>query len=286
MLAVACGGDSGNGNGNGDGNGSSDAGNDNGGDSCAAPDMMIILDRTMSMHRRPDGSVPTNDAAGHMESKWFIAISSLEAVTARLQASIRFGLTLFPRDPGNDICVTLTERISGMTASNTQCEAGETVVSSALSTATMIDDVLDPEATRLCTSTPIGAGIGTAITGLEATRVADRDQYALLLTDGRDTCEDALALSNAQALAAAGIDLYVIGFDGSGNGIDNGLLNDLACAGQTAAGFPAPCTDDGNGNFTATDRDGPALYSLAEGPDQLATVLQQVAEGICCGCVE
>lgn len=240
----------------------------------------------MSMHRKPDGDPPPNDAAGHQLSKWYIAITSLEAVTASLDQTIRFGLELFPRDPGGDVCVTLSERISGTTATNPTCEAGEVLVHPDIGTSGQIADELDPETTLLCTSTPIGAGLSTALAELSSLSDPIRDQYALLLTDGQDTCNESLSLVNAQALASAGIKLYVIGFDGSGSGVDNGHLNDLACAGQTAPNFPAPCTDDGSGNYTATNRDGPALYFLAEDADQLASALDEVAGEICCNCIE
>ncbi len=263
-----------------DGGPSSDAEN------CEPPDMLIVLDRTMSMHRKPDGDPPPNTTAGHELSKWYLAITSLEAATATLDQTIRFGLELFPRDPGGDACVTLTERIDGTTATNTACEAGEVLVHPEIGTSAVIAVDLDPETTRLCTSTPIGAGLGTAITELASVANPIREQYALLLTDGQDTCDEALSLANAQALAAAGVNLYVIGFDGSGSGVDNGHLNDLACAGQTAPGFPAPCTDDGSGNYTATNPDGVALYFLAEDETQLVDALEQVAGEICCNCIE
>ncbi len=255
-------------------------------ENCEPPDMLIVLDRTMSMHRKPDGTVPANTADGHKLSKWYLAITSLEAATAELDQTIRFGLELFPRDPGGGACVTLTQRIDGITATNTACEAGEVLVQPDIGTSAAIAADLDPETTLLCTSTPIGAGLGTAATELADLADPIRAQYALLLTDGQDTCSEPLSLGNAQALAAAGVNLYVIGFDGSGSGVDNAHLNDLACAGQTAPGFPAPCTDDGSGNYTATNPDGAPLYFLAEDDTELVDVLTQVAGEICCNCIE
>ena len=256
-----------------------DAGN------CQAPDMLIVLDRTMSMHRRPDGTVPLDTPAGHMESKWYLAITALEAVTANLDTTIRFGLEMFPRDPGNNVCVTLSQRIQQMTATNPTCEAGAIDVSPDLDTAVAIDTAMDPETTRLCTSTPIGAGLGTAITELAAIADPIRDQYAVLLTDGQDTCNEALSLSNAQALGADGVGLYVIGFDGSGTGVDHGHLNDLACAGRTAPDPTTNCMSDGMGGFIATDRTGPTLYLLADSAAVLTTQLEDVAGTVCCNCI-
>lgn len=255
-------------------------------ESCEPPDMLLVLDRTMSMHRRPDGTQPPDTVAGRQESKWYIAITAIEALTADLEGTIRFGLELFPRDPGQDKCVTLSERINGVTATNVTCEAGEIVVSPTTGTVPAIAAAIDPDTTRLCNSTPIGEGLGTAVTELAALADPVREQLAILITDGQGTCGDALSLSNAQALAAAGTRLYVIGFDGSGgNGVDNAHLNDLACAGHTAPLFPAPCTDDGSGNYAATSPGGAPLYFLADDAAALTSALQDVAGEVCCNCV-
>src|SRR5262249_3384599 len=83
------------------------------------------LDRTMSMHKAPDGTIPTDTPAGHMISKWYIAIQAVETLTASLDQTIRFGLELFPLDPGMNQCITLSQRILGISATNTQCQEGE-----------------------------------------------------------------------------------------------------------------------------------------------------------------
>jgi len=79
----------------------------------------------------------------------------------------------------------------------------------------------------------------------------------------------------------------VIGFDATaGTGVSKTTLNNLACAGRTAIGFPAPCTDDGAGNFTATNPDGEVLYLLAESGAALSQALSSIAGDVCCGCVQ
>ncbi len=253
---------------------------------CEAPDMLLLIDRTMSMHRRPDGTRPPNTPEGLASSKWALAVNSIESVTASLEDSIRFGIALFPVDPGGDVCVTLEQRITGITATNDRCQEGEVLVSPDISTAAAINAAIDIETTRLCTSTPIGAGISTATASLAAIQSAVRRQFVVLLTDGEDTCDEALVLSNMQDLADGGVNAYVIGFDSTGGGIDNGLLNDLACAGRTATGFPTPCVADAMGRYTATDRDGPALYQIAEDAAQLTQTFQDFAGEVCCGCVD
>lgn len=253
---------------------------------CEAPDMLLLIDRTMSMHRLPDGTQPPNTPAGRAGSKWALAVNSIESVTAALEGTIRFGIALFPVDRGGDICVTLEQRTGGTTATNVSCEEGEVMVSPDISTAAAINAAIDVETTRLCRSTPIGAGIATATAGLAAIQNSVRQQFVVLLTDGEDTCDEPLVLSNMHALADTGVKAYVIGFDSSGGGIDNGLLNDLACAGQTATGFPTPCTADASGHYTANDRTGPALYQLAEDAAQLTQTFQAFAGEVCCGCVD
>ncbi len=253
--------------------------------SCVAPDVLVVLDRTMSMSRRPDGTAAPDTAAGHMETKWYLAVTAIRAVTAHLGATVRFGLELFPRDPGGGVCVTLQQRFDGTGATNTACEAGEVVVSPTISAGPPIAAVLDPETTLLCRSTPIGAALGTAQSALAAINDATRDQYVVFIGDGRDTCGEALALTNTDALATAGVTTFVVAFDGSGVGINDGLLNDLACAGHTASSFPTPCTIDVDGHYRATDREGPALYLVAEDATALTTALDAISGEVCCGCL-
>jgi hypothetical protein len=289
-LAFSCGDSGGDGGGTGDGGaGGIDADPSTIADAnidCEAPDMLLLIDRTMSMHRKPDGDPPANTPAGRANSKWALAVTSIESVTAQLEDSIRFGIALFPNDPGGSICVTLEERISGTTATNTQCEEGEVLVSPGIGAAAAINASIDVDTTRLCRSTPIGAGLTTAKAELASIQSAIRKQFVVLLTDGEDTCDENLVLSNVHGLADDGVNTYVIGFDSSGGGIDNGLLNDLACAGGTAVDFPTPCTADGMGHYTATNRGGPALYQLAENAAQLTETFQAFAGEVCCGCVD
>lgn len=289
LVLFSCGGgngtgdhDGGGGNGSDDGGGGGNAADAN--DDCEAPDMLLLIDRTMSMHRDPEGVPPENTPEGKASSKWSIAVNSIEGVTGALDDGIRFGLALFPLDPGGTICVTLEERITGTTATNDQCQQGEVLVSPAIGSGDAIADAIDVDETRLCRSTPIGAGLETARDALASIQSTERKQFAVLLTDGEDTCDETLALATVHQMADAEVKSYIIGFGGAG--VDNGLLNDLACAGQTAAGFPAPCTADGAGHYTATDRDGAPLYQLAENATQLTETLENFAGEVCCNCID
>lgn len=251
-----------------------------GGNPCEPPDMLIVLDRTMSMHRQPDGTPAPQ--GNHELSKWYLAINAIETVTAGYDQRLRFGLELFPRDPADGSCVTLTERIAGTTATNVSCEEGEVAVSPDVGTAGAIDAALDPETTLLCRSTPISAGLDTALGLLSGIQDPIRDQYALLVTDGQDTCSTLDPLEHIQALAAAGVSTFVVGFDASGTGVDPVTLNNMACGGRTAPDFAQNCVDQGGGDYVAADPSGPMLFLSASDGAELASQLETVSAAVGC----
>jgi hypothetical protein len=182
--------------------------------------------------------------------------------------------------------VTLAQRVGGTEATNPDCQAGEIVTEPADATGPAIAGALDPDTTLLCNTTPIGAGLETAADELASVREPDRAQFVLFVGDGRDTCDAPAVIAAAQALARDGVRTNVVSFDGSGEGIDGAMLNDMACAGQTASGFPAGCTSDADGDYTASDPAGPALYLQAENAAELDDVLENISTDLCCGCVE
>jgi len=254
--------------------------------SCNPPDVLVVLDRTVSMAERPDGTRPPDTAAGHAQSKWYSAVHAVEALSAQFETTIRFGLELFPREPSGDLSITPPPRRRGLTPANPDCEAGDVVVAPDASTAHDIAALLDPEATRLCKSTPIGAGLASAAATLAAIRSPGRAQHVLFVSDGADTCNSASALANTDALARDGVSTFVVAFDnGAPGGVDRGLLNDMACAGHTAPGFPTGCTDGGSGNYRAIDRQGAALFLTADDGARLGDAFEQVAGAVCCGCI-
>lgn len=254
---------------------------------CEPPDMLIVLDRTMSMHFTPENTKPENSPTGRLASKWAIAVAAVEQLAATFDGTIRFGLELFPRDPGGGACVTLAQRIAGLTSTNPMCEEGEIAVTPALAAGASVAGAIDVETTGLCSSTPIGAGLSTARAALQAAAHPGREAYALLITDGKDSCDPALALAQTQALAASGVRTFVVGFGAAGanDGVEPAQLNDLACAGRTAAGFPAPCTASATGDYRATAPNGPPLYLRADDAAALAAALSSTAGDVCCGCV-
>jgi len=267
------------------------------GGGCTPPDMLIVLDHTDSMSDEPNGKKPANTAAGHLLSKWYLATQAVKAVVAPpLDEKIAFGLELFPLDPhvvtdagGTGKCQTLMKLLGGTASTNTSCEAGEILVAPAGGTGATITSLLDPEAVALCNTTPIKRALETAGSELASSAKSGVAQYVLLVTDGGETCASSAAVvTTAQGLAAAGVKTFVVGFgatEAGSAGVNVHLLDDLACAGMTAPGFPAPCVK-GAAGYTAKSTSGAPIFSLAEDGTSLETALATITGSVCCGCVK
>jgi hypothetical protein len=266
-----------------------------GGGSCTAPDMLIVLDHTDSMADKPNGTAPANTMAGHMNSKWYLATQAVKAVVMPpLDQKVAYGLEPFPLDPaiitdagGTGKCETLTALLGGTASTNKQCMPGEVLVAPALNTGATITTLLDPETMRLCVSTPIALALATAEIELKSIAKPGVRQYVLLVTDGGETCMGDVVTA-AQALATDGVKTFVVGFgaaDAGAAGVNTALLDQVACAGLTATGFPAPCTKTSTG-YTATSTTGSPIFYLAEDGASLQTALQSITSTVCCGCAQ
>jgi hypothetical protein len=264
-----------------------------GGDTCRAPQMMILLDRTGTMHRDLTGATPPDTAPGHATAKFTLAINALEGFLGEtgIDQTLRLGLAMFPRDPGGDTCITLSERLSGSKVfMNPACEVGEVPIVPELGTAAQISTLLDPETTRLCNTTPTGSGLETAQDSLDAIKTADVEQYIVLVTDGADfydSCPTPDPIEVLKTLATAGIKTFIVGFgaqETTPQGVNPPLLNRMACAGQTAKDFDTACMPVAGG-YDAVDPNGALLYQDAADGPALAAGLREVAQQVCCGCV-
>src|SRR5262249_20086485 len=123
---------------------------------CVPPDVLFALDRTLTMHRTPEGLVPDDTPAGHATSKWSLAIRAIQHVVAPPRdQGLRFGLELWPKQSSG--CITLGQRIQGMTGANPKCEGPEVLVAPDVGTGPAITGTLDPDATPICASTPTGS---------------------------------------------------------------------------------------------------------------------------------
>jgi hypothetical protein len=166
----------------------------------AAPveaNFLIVLDRSCSMEEAlPGGS-----------NKWDTATAALKSVTAAQQATVHFGLSMFP--------------------GNGQCNPGGNVVPVGAAQADPIAQAL-PQ-TAMGSGTPIGAALTGALAVAEL-KDPQRANFVLLLTDGEENCQGNPEESVKQ-LFAAGIRTYAVGF---GDAVNVGNLNRMAVAGGTA----------------------------------------------------
>lgn len=264
------------------------------GDICRSPQMMILLDRTGTMHRDLAGNTPADTPAGRATSKFTIAIDALHGLLATqgIDQSLRLGLAMFPRDPGGGECLTLSQRLSGSaTFSNPPCEVGEVPISPDLGTASQIASYLDPETTTICNTTPTGSGLLTARDGLTAKAIAGVAQYVMLVTDGADfydSCPTPDPLDVLRQLDAQNIKTFIVGFgaqETTPQGVNPPLLNRMACAGHTAKNFDTACMELTTGGYDAVDPNGALIYYDAADGAALASALADVTRSICCGCI-
>jgi hypothetical protein len=263
---------------------------------CEPPDFMVLLDRTGSMSQRPDGTMPPASPTGADQSKWGIAVNSLETLAASREMSLRLGLVLFPLDPDGDQGTDCSNLDTWLTqylppeSNDPVCLPAELLVSPVLGAASEIDNAIDRDLTGLCSYTPIGAGFTSAQEGLAAIREPIRDQYVLLITDGADTCDfretyPTKSLAAADALRADGVKIFVVGFDGTGDGVDVAQLNNLACAGGSAPNPDTNCVVS-NGVSRAVAPYGTRLFLLADDALTLGQALESATAQVCCGCVD
>jgi hypothetical protein len=252
----------------------------------------VVLDRSGSFARRPDGTLPPNTEAGKAETRWHIMIEAIRGVTGTLQDQIQFGLTLFPYDPegvdGRDcsnLDTWLTEYLPPE-SNDLSCQAGEVLVTPGPMTAAVVESALNRDNTGLCRTTPIGSGLAAAKTDLDAIADPLYEQAAILITDGADNCDGRESyatdsLVTADAMSKDGIRVYVLGFSGSGADFEPGHLNDLACAGGTAPSFADNCELVGDGYRAAEALTQERLFYTADELDSLNQALSEIAEDAC-----
>jgi len=268
--------------------------------SCEPPDLLIVLDRSLSMAQLPSGTgYPPKTDAGYLETKWYLAGAAIgDIVMAPNDETTFFGLELLPKAvpissaPDASACYTVDEARSVTAANldNVSCEPGEVVVLPGAGNGAAITGAI--QAAPLCGGTPLGAALTTAQTTLQALATGGRKRYVLIVTDGEQSpsCLDASVgggspVTAAQSLAAAGIETYVVGFGAQAGVAD---LNDIACAGMTASSFATSCVkrDGAAGYVTAPGVTTPLFYAAADGA-ALETALKGIAVAVCsCGCAQ
>lgn len=205
------------------------------------PDLLIVLDRSGSM-TGPIPMFPPN-----FTPKWTIMRDALNGVVTQRQDNIRFGLSEFPT---NDDCAA-----DPATAVRVPIDLGQA------------PEVAQYFMTRSPNgNTPAAAGLAAALAHYNAIPANPAGRYVLFATDGEPNCDvdEATAATHTvqavQALAAAGIKTYVLGFGGAF--ATGTVLNDAALAG----GVPRP--------------GGPPHYYAANSANELAAALQAISGGI------
>jgi hypothetical protein len=235
---------------------------------CEPPDMLIVLDRSASMNRLPNGAVRSPDAGPGVLTKWELAKKALNrTVKSPVDVTLRFGLEVFPDVSGD----------AGL------CGKGTLIVPTGLGQGGGITTTL--ASTPFMTGTPIGGALTVAGPHLASVKQAGRKQFVLLLTDGGETCNATTPpVAEVQKLAAADVQTFVIGY---GEDIKSvpilTQLNNMACAGKTAKDAATNCMMTAAGSVWKGS--GPNVFFEAADGVALETALDKIAGEQCCGCV-
>ncbi len=181
-------------------------------------EILIVLDRSASMKDPPTGSTGS--------SKWDVVVPGVNQVVMATDASVSWGLKVFPEGEGNE-CVTgsVTNAVPVKIA-----PANAQPVTAAVTATT-------PEGN----GTPTGDAINAAVTYLK-TLTDTNPKFILLATDGEPSCNGTSkdstgartqAVSAVTAAAAAGFKTVVVGV-ATTKATATQALNDMAVAGQMA----------------------------------------------------
>lgn len=201
------------------------------------PNVLILLDRSGSM----DGDI-------NGTSKYEIAQTAITNLLSTYGATVRFGLSVYPRD-NNCGAGNINVDVGPGTATDINTAIGANTPNNGL---TPIGDTLD----ALATYTPL--------------QDTTRENYVLLITDGSETCDgDGEAAVTALRGQTPEVQTFVVGF---GSGIDAGALNDMAQAGGTALAGGPPFyyqADDAVSLNMALDAIGGAVLSCTYVLDQV-----------------
>jgi hypothetical protein len=233
---------------------------------------MIVLDRSNSMAKRPDGTTIGAVASAAL-ARWHHAVAAVDhMVSVGGPLGIEFGLIKFPRlspFPKNDAaktgCQTVNQIITeGAYASNDpdHCTESKIVFMPGGNNQNIIDNVDDAD--KLCNSTPMQ----DALDEVPATSV----KYVILLTDGVTTCNQD-PVPPISVLAAAGVHTFVVGFGSEVKGAPS--LNRAACAGMAAKDTAVHCT-----GASYIQGSGDAFYYANDGA-ALDQILQTIVQTIC-----
>ncbi len=186
---------------------------------CDAPQVLVVLDRSSSMGERaplPDGTL-----------KWNAATEALGTLVERFDESVDLGLMMFPSEDG-------------------ECSPGRVDVPVAPSSGDAVLGALGAPPPYSGFWTPMAASLRAAAT-YEPLLDTERRSYVALITDGWEWCSPYdpatrfTPVDAVEALTAAGITTFVIGFGGS---VDSLTLNRATHAAGTALPGCDPTSED------------------------------------------
>jgi hypothetical protein len=196
-----------------------------------SPQVLIVLDRSGSML----GNNNTNT------DRWTPSSSAIAKITAQLDQAVEFGLLMFP-DPA-------------MAMNN--CAAGAVNVPVALGTSKQIAQAINSSPPNRFSATPTAASLQAALAALGPPSIcADQcvvtKRYVLLVTDGAPNCGAAMGPNmfattqadidacdaNIDALKAADITTYVIGYQTTSDPAVATIMDGFAMHGGTGKQLP------------------------------------------------
>jgi hypothetical protein len=188
--------------------------------------VLLVLDRSGSMRELPEGTTTTM-------TKWDLTVPALRQIIQETDASVSWGMKLFPEGQDNGECspATINDTIHVPIAA---ANAGTVVA--AIQTTTPDGD-----------GTPTGDAIRAGLSYLSALTTPDR-KFIVLATDGEPSCspsgegqEEArpYAVAAVTEAAAAGIPVFVVGVATTKDTATE-ALNAMALAGGAARPDPNP----------------------------------------------
>jgi hypothetical protein len=187
------------------------------------PEILLVLDRSSSMNRTPEGA-----AVGSMATLWTDALGAVDEVVKGTQMGVHWGLKLFPVPTG--------------------CMVGEGVD---VPVAPNNYDMVIPKARTTGTNNTVTgmSGTPTDTAMIKATAylqglASKNPKYIVLATDGQPTCAAGVAagapagpaaIASIQAAVTAGFKTYVVGIAIEGS---TATLNQMADAGGVPRNDP------------------------------------------------
>jgi hypothetical protein len=209
-----------------------------------APDILIVLDRSLSM-KPEDGSV----------NRWDPSVSAIKEITSQLESRVAFGLMTFSGG-GN----------GGGGGGNLSCAAGRVNVDVAENTAGEIAQALDN--IRPAGATPTAVTMAAARDYMQNLQGGPDDRpapkYVLLVTDGAPNCTNGqppqggsasapgsqepaqvdATVAAIEEMASRGFRTYVLGYDTQNDAALRDALDRMARAGGTGDRAHRPVGDE------------------------------------------